>query len=186
MSTTPDKDKVRIVRWPLETAKREKCRELGALRILLVENGATPPLTADLREDWVRAPVSREDLEARVMALRAKAGTYRVPTLGVDGELQFDGGSVVLSPTEVAIVAELVRNYGSLVARESLAHLTDASRASRNALDLHMMRIRRRIAPLGLGISTAWGRGYLLQELTQGMPGQAGRAQTANGALTAG
>nr|ABI22138.1 transcriptional regulatory protein [Streptomyces lavendulae] len=173
MLTTPDEDKVRIVRWPLETAKRERCREAGALRILLVENGAKPPLTADLREDWVRAPVSREDLAARVTALRAKAGAYRVPTLDVDGELRFDGRSVVLSRAEVAIVSVLVRNYGSLVARESLAHLPDAPRAgSRNALDLHVMRIRRRIAPLGLGISTAWGRGYLLQELTQEAQGQ--------------
>ncbi|MEV6683832.1 helix-turn-helix domain-containing protein [Streptomyces sp. NPDC051130] len=173
MPITPDKAKVRIVRWPLETAKREKCRELGALRILLVENGATPPLTADLREDWVRAPVSKEDLAARVTGLRAKARTYRVPTLDVDGKLSFDGGSVVLSRSEVAIVAVLVRNYGSLVAREMLAHLPGATRAnSRNALDLHMMRIRRRIAPLGLGVSTAWGRGYLLQEMTQGVEGQ--------------
>lgn len=185
MPATPDQNKVRIVRWPLETAKRERCRELGALRMLLVENGATPPLTADPREDWVRTPVSREDLAARVTALRAKASAYRVPTLDVDGELSFGEDSVVLSPTEVAIVAELVRNYGSLVAREVLAHLAAAPRAnSRNALDLHMMRIRRRIAPLGLGISTAWGRGYLLQESAQDAPGR--ESETSDGALAVG
>ncbi|MEU9419265.1 winged helix-turn-helix domain-containing protein [Streptomyces sp. NPDC048272] len=166
MPTIQDKEKVKIVRWPLETAKREGCRKLGALRILLVENGP-PPLLADLREDWVRAPVSHQDLMARVRALQARAAAYRAPVLDPDGVLRVGSTSVVLAPSEVPIVAELVRNYGSLVARESLAHLLACARTTtRNALDLQMMRIRRRIAPLGLGISTAWGRGYLLQELT--------------------
>jgi DNA-binding response OmpR family regulator len=33
---------------------------------------------------------------------------------------------------------------------------------TRNALDLHMMRIRQRIASLGLTVRTVWSRGYVL------------------------
>ena len=34
---------------------------------------------------------------------------------------------------------------------------------TRNALDVHVLRLRRRIAPLGLEIRTVRARGYLLQ-----------------------
>jgi DNA-binding response OmpR family regulator len=33
---------------------------------------------------------------------------------------------------------------------------------TRNALDLHMMRVRQRINALGLTVRTVWGRGYVL------------------------
>ena len=35
---------------------------------------------------------------------------------------------------------------------------------TRNALDVHVLRLRRRLAPLGLEIRTVRSRGYLLQE----------------------
>ena len=35
--------------------------------------------------------------------------------------------------------------------------------SSCNALDLHIMRLRRRIAPLGLSIRTVWRLGYLIE-----------------------
>ena len=34
---------------------------------------------------------------------------------------------------------------------------------TRNALDVHVLRLRRRIAPLGLEIRTVRSRGYLMQ-----------------------
>jgi DNA-binding response OmpR family regulator len=33
----------------------------------------------------------------------------------------------------------------------------------RNALDVHVLRLRRRVAPLGLAIRTVRSRGYLLE-----------------------
>ena len=38
-----------------------------------------------------------------------------------------------------------------------------AGAPTRNALDVHMLRLRRRIAPLGLEVRTVRSRGYLLQ-----------------------
>lgn len=44
----------------------------------------------------------------------------------------------------------------------------------RNALDVHVLRLRRRIAPVGLAIRTVRSRGYLL-EIATGPPPAAER-----------
>jgi DNA-binding winged helix-turn-helix (wHTH) protein len=95
--------------------------------------------------------------------LQARADVYRTPRIDADGVLQFGFGSVTVSPTETDLLRMLVDNFGVLVAREALrACLPAGCNSGRNALDLHIMRLRRRIRPLGLCIRTAWGRGYML------------------------
>ncbi|MFI1731884.1 helix-turn-helix domain-containing protein [Streptomyces acidicola] len=156
---------VRVVRWPVEVRELEQLRRRGILRLLVIENGATPPVPTDSREDWVRAPVSRADFAARVAALRAKAGTQRIPVLDQDGLLHYDSQVVPMSPTEMELLQPLVERFGCLVARHELIALLSAhrGRASQNALDLHIMRIRRKVLSVGLRIRTASGRGYLLE-----------------------
>jgi DNA-binding response OmpR family regulator len=39
---------------------------------------------------------------------------------------------------------------------------------TRNALDVHMLRLRRRLEPLGLEVRTVRSRGYVLQPATNG------------------
>lgn len=57
----------------------------------------------------------------------------------------------------------LTAHYQSLVRREQLiAECWGGGPPSRNALDLRMLRLRRRIEPLNLVIRTVWGKGYLL------------------------
>lgn len=162
--STAEED-VRVVRWPVEVKELEQLRRRGSLRLLVIENGATPPVPTDSREDWVRAPVSRADFAARVAALRAKAGTHRIPVLDQDGLLRYDSQVVPVSPTEMDLLQPLVERFGDLVSRHELIALLCArsGRASRNALDLHIMRIRRKVVSLGLRIRTASGRGYLLE-----------------------
>ncbi|MEU7059270.1 helix-turn-helix domain-containing protein [Streptomyces sp. NPDC046197] len=154
-----------MVRWPVETERLQQLRRRGALRLVLVENGASPPVPTDAREDWVRAPVSKADFAARVAALRARAGTYRIPVLDQDGLLRYGSQVVPVSPTETDLLQPLVERFGGLVARHELIALLRArrGRASQNALDLHVMRIRRKVRCVGLRIRTASGRGYLLE-----------------------
>lgn len=156
-----------LIRWPAEFEQRERCRQQRRMRLLVLEVGADPPLCTDVCEDWVRAPVSRDDLRARIRSLLARAAGRSAPILGLDGVLRFDGASVPLTKTETDVLRPLVDGYGHLVTREQLlAHLaTGCGGVSRNALDLRVMRLRRRISGLGLGIRTAWGRGYLLEPL---------------------
>ncbi|MFI6118401.1 helix-turn-helix domain-containing protein [Streptomyces sp. NPDC051064] len=162
-----DEEQVHVVRWPLEASKLEHFRHKGALRLLVIENGATPPVSTDVREDWVRSPITREDFAARVSALRARALSHDVPVLDHDGLLRYCSRVVPVSPTEMYLLRPLVQRFGSLVGRDELLTLlsTRGSTASRNALDLHVMRIRRRVLPLGLRVRTASRRGYLLEAL---------------------
>jgi hypothetical protein len=160
-----DRVEVRLVRWPAESDARLLCEKEGALRLLVVEGGAPAPLCRDVREDWVRAPVSREDLHARVEALRAKSCSHHVPQVDPGGALTFGGRVVVVSPLETSLLQVLVAGFRSLVDRRELLECLAKHRArsTRNALDLHITRIRRRIRPVGLAVRTARGHGYILE-----------------------
>lgn len=158
-------DDVRLVRYPAEADRLAEYRRSGVPRLLVVEAGASPPISADACEDWVRAVVSREDLRVRIAALRARRNRLRVPQVDPTGVLRVGGRAVALSPTETALLDELTANLGGLTAKEDLADRLPqcAGLARRNALHLHITRIRRRIEPLGLSIRTVRGRGYVLE-----------------------
>jgi len=157
---------VKLLRWPAESARRERYRAQGVLRLLVIEGGVSAPVCSDVREDWVRAPISDSDLMVRVATLRAKADAHRLPQVDPYGVLRFAGQTSTVSRTETDLLECLVRQFGQPVPRETLQEcLPDRpGGTSRNALDLHIMRVRRRITPLGLVIRTVWGRGYLLEE----------------------
>lgn len=62
-------------------------------------------------------------------------------------------------------MASLVENFQRVVPRMALVERGwgKASDQYRNALDLRILRLRRRITPLALEIKTVWGRGYMLE-----------------------
>ncbi|WP_245572426.1 helix-turn-helix domain-containing protein [Actinokineospora enzanensis] len=164
---------VKVVRWPAEASTLDRYREEGALRLLVLEGKAEPPITADVKEDWVRLPVSKADLLARIAALRARADVHVVPRVDEGGVLRYGGRAVAISPVGAGVLARLAQDFGVLVPREVLQHCLPGNAEQRNALDLQIMRLRRRIRPLGLAIRTVWCRGYLLvaQSATEG-PGR--------------
>ncbi|MFD5556883.1 winged helix-turn-helix domain-containing protein [Streptomyces sp. NPDC127068] len=132
----------------------------------MVEGGAEPPLCSDPHEDWVRAPISRIDLDARVAALRHRATSRRTPVLDASGTLYYDTRSVSISTTQTELMALFVERFEAVVHRDELRRrLAGAAECSptRNSLDLHIMRLRRRLDPVHLSIRTAWGKGYLLE-----------------------
>jgi len=157
-------DDVQLLRWPSESTQLDRCRKLGVPRLLVVEGQLEPPMSADVREDWVRPPVSRSDLLARAATLRARVDQHSAPQVDPSGVVRYGPRSVPTSPIETVLVGRLARHFGSVVTREELQHCLDKPPdGSRNALDLHVTRLRRRLAPLGLVIRTAWRRGYLLE-----------------------
>jgi DNA-binding response OmpR family regulator len=133
---------------------------------LLVDQGVPPPQSADDLEDWVRVPSDEVDLHARVENLdrRARTRTQVEPALDSDGVLRVNGTWVSLPPVESRLTSALLARYGSVVSRDALASSGWPEGApGRNALDVHVLRLRRRIAPLGLTIRTVRSRGYLLE-----------------------
>lgn len=155
-----------LVRWPLERRQREELAAEGRLRLLLVSDGSEPPVSEDLNEDWVRVPAPDADVQFRIEGLRRRwmARATIVPELDPDGLLRHSGRWVSLPPVEARLTASLLDRFGAVVSREQLAR-TGWPRGApgRNALDVHMLRLRRRIAPVGLSIKTVRSRGYLLE-----------------------
>ncbi len=154
-----------LIRWPGEADRRALLMAAQAPRLLLVELGE-PPEPDDCLEDWVRVPASEADVRARVAGLSARAGQHApaTPQLDGDGVLRFREQWVSLPPVETRLTAALLERFGAVVSRETLARAGWPEGApGRNALDVHVLRLRRRLEPVGLAIRTVRSRGYLLE-----------------------
>lgn len=154
-----------VVRWPAEASRREELRREHVPRLLVVDDGAPPPDPDDCLEDWTRAPVDEDDLRARLVALDTRARHHggHAPVLDDEGVLHNGDAWVALPPVEHRLMAALLDRIGAVVSREALAKAGWPEGApGRNALDVHVLRLRRRLAPLGLVIQTVRSRGYLL------------------------
>jgi hypothetical protein len=156
---------VAMVRWPAEHARCAVLRAMGQPRLLLVESGP-PPVLIDVLEDWIRVPASDEDVHARegVLRRRAAIGPRLAPELDDDGVLRVGDHWVSLPPVEARLTQALIARFGAVVSRDALGRAGwPAGSPGRNALDVHMLRLRRRLAPLALAIRTVRSRGYLLE-----------------------
>ena len=157
---------VAILRWPAEEGCRKQLAERGTPRLLLVEADRLPPPT-DCMEDWVDATAGEDEIRARVSALEERWRIHNpaMPELDANGLLRFRGAWVALTPVESRLAKLLLDRMGTVVGREAIirAGWRDDEPA-RNVLDVHILRLRRRLAPLGLGIKTFRGRGYLMEE----------------------
>lgn len=153
-----------LVRWPVERQRRELVAAEGLPRLLLVEDGSEPPPGADPLEDWVRVPASEVDVHVRMATLAARARQAAAPQLDGDGVLRFGTLWVSLPPVESRLTRALLDRFGAVVSRENLSRAGWPDGApGRNALDVHVLRLRRRLAPVRLVIRTVRSRGYLLE-----------------------
>jgi DNA-binding winged helix-turn-helix (wHTH) protein len=160
---------VELVAWPAES---ERCAALaaeGAPRLVLVAAGSPPPPpTADCLQDWVRVPADGEEVAMRVRGLqhRAELHARREPVVDTDDVLRYGTSWVALPPIEAHLARVLTERFGGVVGRDILmraAWVAGTRPARRNVLDVHMLRLRRRLDPIGLAVRTIRGRGYLLE-----------------------
>jgi DNA-binding response OmpR family regulator len=85
-----------------------------------------------------------------------------VPQLDEFGLLRHHGEWVALSPVQESLMRRLLAHFGSPVARRELTDDLWPEAPTTRSIDTHMLRLRLRIAPLGLFIHTIRGRGFLL------------------------
>lgn len=165
MSMVTQSHDVKFLRWPVQSQERAQLRESGVPCLLVLEGSASPPTDLDAHEDWVRPPVARCDLEARVRTLQQRTGTDAVPALDPTGVLYFGGQSVPMSEAQSEMMKCFLADFGHLIAREHLKQALGRlnTGVSSNALDLHIMRLRERLVGLKLTLRTVWGRGYILE-----------------------
>ena len=164
------------MRWPREAPRRDDLTAQGHARLLLIEDGAPPPPTIDCLEDWVRAGTSDVELRARVAGLQARMAAHKrpAPELDGDGVLRHGEKWVSLPPVESRLAGVLLDRFGAVVSRDTLSRAGwPTGTSGRNALDVHILRLRRRLHPLALVIKTVRSRGYLLEAAAAHMNGSA-------------
>ena len=155
-----------LVRWPSEAEQRDRLAERHIPRLLLVDDGLPAPESHDCLEDWIRLPAPESDVRARMEGLltRSRAHLCTVPEIDGHGVLRFGSRWVSLPPVEARLADALVERFGAVVGRDTLRRsVWPGSSPGRNVLDVHVLRLRRRLAPLGLVIRTVRSRGYMLE-----------------------
>lgn len=166
-----------MLRWPEEESRRTRISQAGEPRLLLVPDGEDPPPVGDCLEDWIRVPAAENEVRARVDALAFRSlahhstsetngdsATPAGPALDDFGVLRVNGSWVALPPLEARLAEALLDRLGAVTSRELLIRAGWPSGApGRNALDVHVLRLRRRLTPVGLAIRTVRSRGYLME-----------------------
>lgn len=156
------------MRWPAERDLRARLQGDRSPRLLVLEeNEPVPPIDGCL-EDWVRESASLSDVDARIQALRERlllhSDPMSGPTIDDHGVLRYDGRWVSLPPVEARLAAAMLDRYGLVVSRDAMGRAGwPEGSPGRNALDVHVLRLRRRLATVGLVIQTVRARGYLLE-----------------------
>jgi two-component system OmpR family response regulator len=154
---------VAVLDWPECESDLDDLARRGTPRLLLVAPTVTPPVCTDCLEDWVRLPVDETDLRARLHTLAERQRIRRTLTVDENGVLRQDNTLVLLSPTEHRIAAVLIENFGALVPKDVIEQrLWNQLDPSSIAMRVHISRLRKRIAPLGLKISSVHNFGYVL------------------------
>lgn len=124
-------------------------------------------------DDYMTKPFALPELEARVRAL-TRRGTGQGTLIEV-GELVFDqaervvrlkGKSIDLSARELELLEVMLLRAGRLVSKEHLIdHLCAwGEEVSTNAIEVYVHRLRKKLEPGGVRISTMRGLGYCLEK----------------------
>jgi len=163
-SPAEEEPAVALIRWPEEVALLPQLRAQKRARLLLVDLESEPPLVTDPLEDWVRTPVEERDLQARVATLAGRAGRGAAPVVDGRGRLCFRDHWVALSPIEYNLARVLIERFGEVVEDTELySQAWGEHPAGPGALRVHLTRLRRRLADMGLEIRAVRGQGYVLQ-----------------------
>ena len=155
-----------MLRWPQQRADLERLDRNGQPRLLLVEAGVAPPSCGSCLEDWIRLPASDDDIRARLVALGEHAARHpAAPRVDPWGELTFRDASVFLSPRERSIAHALAKRFRTAVSEEELIREAwPDGDGPATALRVHVHRLRKRIGPIGLAITTLRGYGYMMSD----------------------
>ncbi|MCI4591719.1 response regulator transcription factor [Sphingobium sp. BYY-5] len=123
-------------------------------------------------DDYLRKPFDPEELEARVRALGRRRGGDPTPeisfgTLTINrstGTAEVAGRPLDLRRRELAVLEALATRAGQVVPRELLIGEVFGfdEPVGSNAIEVHVTRLRGKLAPDGPGIRTVRGVGYML------------------------
>ncbi len=157
---------VALLAWPADDARRRAAAVAGEPRLLLVAPGENAPTCDDPLEDWVRLPADPADVRARVATLVRRAASEGVPhpTIDDDGTVRAGAGVVHLPPVQARLAQVLLASPGRAVSALTLMEAAwPLETVSRNTLDVHLSRLRKRLAAIGLAVRSVRGRGWTVE-----------------------
>ncbi len=123
-------------------------------------------------DDYLAKPFDIQELEARLRSLLRRASGKANPIV-VCGALSYDSNSkkfsshgedINLTPREYAVLEALIRQTGKTVSKKELADglFTLDDTVSPKALEIYIVRLRKKIEGSGAQIITLRGLGYML------------------------
>lgn len=124
-------------------------------------------------DDYLVKPFEMAELVARVHALLRRVGgpvadTIEIENLTLDlvgHRVRIDGAATDLTARELAVLEVLARRAGSVVTKDRIiaSAFPNEDLASSNNLEVHVSRLRRKLAAARVEIRTVRGLGYLLE-----------------------
>ena len=162
---------VAVLHWPEDRSARERYRDRGVPRLLLVEPGHVPPHDLDhLEEDWARTTADRIEVHARLAHLATGIEPTAAEPWIDDGDLlRHRAAWVALGPSEARLARVLVDNFGTVVPGEALGACWEES-PPEPTVRVAVRRLRRRVGAVGLTIRNVRGRGYVMDAIGGAAP----------------
>ena len=161
----------------LDVLKRLRARKSTLPVLILTARDSTEDRVRGLdlgADDYLAKPFELAELEARVRALTRRAGHGGQAVVEL-GALTFDtvgrvaslrGEPLELSARELSLLQLLVARAGRMVSKEQIVdNLCQwGEELSANAVEVYVHRLRKKLEPGGVRISTLRGLGYCLAD----------------------
>lgn len=165
----PDLDGVEVLKrlreWSATPVLILSVREQESTKLAAFDAGA---------DDYVTKPFSTAELIARLAAIQRRHGGEANANLGVGGllldpaghEATLGGEAMRLTPTEYALLSQLVRHAGKIVTLKQLLRSVWGPQAEDQShyLRVYVNHLRKKLAGAGLEILNEPGIGYRLIE----------------------
>lgn len=123
-------------------------------------------------DDYLAKPFDIQELEARLRSLLRRACGKTNPVICCGGlsydsnskQFSSDGALICLTPREHAVLETLMRHAGKTVSKKNLADnlCTLDDMVSAKALEIYIVRLRKKLEHSGAQILTLRGLGYML------------------------